>query len=110
MIHPRDPELNGIGISHAELRAIHANMRIAISAATKQHCLDGPRLLSWDAGERYVLRAHKRDREGNLLASVTVSSPREGWTYTRRFRLVRSENTDATLKVKVARDQRGRLT
>jgi hypothetical protein len=102
-----EPILNGIRISHAELRAIHSNMRVTISAATELHCLDGPRLLSKGEGEAYELRAHERDREGCLLASVTVWSTSGGWQYTRRFRLVPVEKTDLSLKVEVARDQRG---
>jgi hypothetical protein len=102
-----EPILNGIRISHAELRAIHVNMRIAISAATKLHCLDGPRLLSKADGEGYELKAHERDRDGCLLASVVVWSGRGGWKYTRRIRLVPVENTDLSLKVEVAREERG---
>lgn len=101
-----DPELNGIPVSHAELRAIHSNMRLAVSAATARHTLDGPRLLRWDEGERYELRAHRRDEDGCLLASVTVWSGREGWKYTRRFRLVPWEKTDVSLKVELARERR----
>jgi hypothetical protein len=107
MLPLRDPELNGIRISHAELRAMHSNMRIAISAATELHCLDGPRLLSKAEGEGYELRALERDREGCLLACVTVWSTSGGWKYTRRIRLVPVENTDLSLKVEVAREKRG---
>jgi hypothetical protein len=100
------PILNGIELTHAELRALHQNMRIAIHAATAQYCLDGPRLLRWDSGEGYVLKAHKRDREGRLLASVTVSSPREGWSYVRKVRLVPWGTCDLHLRVEVAREER----
>jgi hypothetical protein len=105
-----DPYLNGIRLTHAELRALHQNMRIAIHASTAKYCLDGPRLLRPDAGERYELRAHKRDRKGCLLASVTVLIPEAGASYVRRVRLVQWDQCDATLKVEVAREQRGTHT
>jgi hypothetical protein len=100
------PYLNGIRLTHAELRALHQNMRIAIHASTAKYCLDGPRLLRPGAGERYELRAHKRDREGCLLASVTVLIPEAGASYVRRIRLVQWEHADVGLKVEVAREQR----
>ena len=101
-----DPVLNGIRLTHAELRALHQNMRIAIHASTAQYCLDGPRLLNTSAGERYELRAHKRDRGGCLLASVTVLIPEAGAKYVRRVRLVPWDQCDVGLKVEVAREER----
>jgi hypothetical protein len=98
-----DPYLNGIRITHEELRAIHANMRVAVHAATKERCLAGPRLLFPDRGERYCLKAHKRDRDGNLLASVTVYLPWSGAPYVRRFRLVRERPVVLRVDASVAR-------
>lgn len=66
-----NPVLNGHEISHAELRALHQNRRIAITGATAQYCFDGPRLLDPNAGERCEMRALGRDRAGSLLAQIT---------------------------------------
>lgn len=84
-----DPVLNGVALTHEELRVIHINMRIAVFAATSQWAFDGPRPLAPTRGEGYSLRAHGRDAHGNLLASVTVRLPWAGQTYVRRIRLVR---------------------
>jgi hypothetical protein len=93
MIHLPEPMLNGIPLSHLELRVIHSNMRIAVHAATGAHCLDGPRLLIASRGEYYELRAHRRDRHGCLLASVTVRLPWCNVTYRRRVRLVKESRS-----------------
>lgn len=98
------PVLNGVRITHKELHAIHLNMRVAIHAATNERCLTGPRLLFPENGERYVLKAHKRDRDGNLLASVTVFLPWSGPPYVRRFRLIKSRDVTESLHVRVARE------
>jgi hypothetical protein len=95
--------LNGHHLSHEELSIIHVNMRIAIRAATLKYCLDGPRLLYPDRGERYVLSAHGRDREGNLLASITVHLPWANARYVRKVRLIRALNPIPHTKVEVAR-------
>lgn len=82
------PTLNGWLLSHRELRKIHETMRAAIHSATAERALDGPRLLDPTRGEHYKLRALGRDREGNLLASVTIYMPWSGAPYVRRVRLV----------------------
>lgn len=81
--------VTGHEVTHAELRSLHATMRDAVRAATKLLALDGPRLLDPARGEKWKIRAHGRDREGNLLASVTVYMPWAGAPYVRRVRLVR---------------------
>jgi hypothetical protein len=93
MLPQREPELNGIRISHDELRALHAQRLLAIRSATIAYCLDGPRLLSPDLGETCSMYAHERDRDGALRASVVVQSASQGWRYARRVRLVRSSNS-----------------
>jgi hypothetical protein len=93
MIHLPEPRLNGITVSHQELRVIHCNMRIAVHAATGAHCLDGPRLLIMERGEAYELRAHRRDKHGCLLASITVRLPWCNVTYRRRVRLVKESRS-----------------
>jgi hypothetical protein len=90
-----NPEHNGITLSHSELRKLHEVMRAAIREATARYCVDGPRLLRFDRGETYRFRAHSRDREGNLLASVTIYLPEHGQRYTRRVRLLRWQHTQA---------------
>jgi hypothetical protein len=89
MLHLPLPILNGITVTHEELRAIHTNMRIAVFAATGARAFDGPRNLFPDRGEYYVLKAHGRDSDGSLKASVTVHMPWSGAPYVRRFRLVK---------------------
>lgn len=103
MLHYPNPILNGISITHEELRALHGTMRETIRAATSERCLDGPRLLFPELGERYVLNAYGRDRDGNLLASVSVYLQDGDHPYIRWARLVRSNMSDSKLKVKVAR-------
>ncbi len=97
--------MNGIRITHEELRAIHQNMRVAIAAATREVSLTGPRLLDPSRGERYVLEAHRRDKAGNLLVSVAVYLPahRIG-PYVRRIRLIKGQPLKGMIKVEVARD------
>jgi hypothetical protein len=106
MLPLRNPMLNGIELSHAELRALHQNRRIAIHQATARYCLDGPRLLHPPNGERCTMTAHRRDADGLLLASVTVTLPEHGARFIRRIRLVRWEDSDVHLKVEVARELR----
>lgn len=84
-----EPVLNGVSLTHEELRLIHDQMRIAVWAATGEKAFDGPRWLFPERGEYYVLRAHRRDRDGNLLASVSVHMPWAEFEYVRRVRLVR---------------------
>jgi len=84
-----DPYLNGVRLTHPELAAIHVVMRQTIHDATREHALDGPRLLRWENGEKYTLKAHGRSREGFLLASVNVYLPWARITYTRRVRLIK---------------------
>jgi hypothetical protein len=88
-----DPILNGVPLTHEELRVIHMNMRIAVFAATSERALDGPRPLIPDRGEYYELAAHGRDRDGSLKASITVHMPWSGTPYTRRVRLVRQSRS-----------------
>jgi hypothetical protein len=104
MIHLPDPILNGYTITHEELRALHANMRVAVHSATKEACLDGPRLLDSRRGEYYSLRARGRDRNHDLLAEITVTIPWACYTYTRRIRLVRAERLNLFLSQTLARD------
>jgi len=94
MLPLADPQLNGIRLTHRELRSLHETMREAIHSATSERCLDGPRLLFPARGESYHLEAHGRDRHGNLLASVTVCLPWSGAPYVRRVRLVASPTMD----------------
>jgi hypothetical protein len=82
------PVLNGIVLEHAELRALHAEMRQAIRDATSRDTLTGPRLLFPELGERYVLKAHRRDRDGNLLASVSVYTSASPKPFIRKVRLI----------------------
>jgi hypothetical protein len=110
MLPQRVPILNGWELTHAELRAIHANRRVAIHAATAKYCLDGPRLLSKAAGEVCKQRAVTRDREGCLLVEITVELPQAGAQYKRRVRLVPWDKTDRVLRVEVAREERNGLT
>jgi hypothetical protein len=93
MITLPDPILNGVRLTHEELRVIHTNLRIAVFAATNERALDGPRPLIPDRGEYYELRAHGRDRDGSLKASVTVHMPWSGPPYCRRIRLVRQSRS-----------------
>lgn len=95
------PNLNGVVLTHEELRAIHENMRIAVHAATAERALDGPRLLDPRRGERYSLKAVRRDREGNLLAQVTIYLPWSGAPYVRRFRLIKKQRLNLTLSARV---------
>jgi len=88
------PQLNGFTLEHAELRALHRTMREAIHTATSERALDGPRQLFPERGEGYTLRAHGRDRDGNLLASVTIRLPWSGSSYVRKVRMC----NPATLK------------
>jgi hypothetical protein len=84
-----DPILNGIRITHAELRALHQERRRAIREATSRESLFGPRLLFPDKGEDCRMRAVKRDTDGNLLAFITVRCVALQRPYVRRVRLVR---------------------
>lgn len=84
------PQLNGVTITHEELRALHTTMREAIKAATDGEALTGPRLLIKEDGESYTLKAHGRDRDGNLLASVTIHTRSSRSPYVRKVRLIRS--------------------
>lgn len=93
MLHLPLPILNGVTLTHEELRVLHLNMRIAVHAATGHFALDGPRLLRMASGEYYTLKAHGRDAHGNLLASVTVRLPWCGAKYVRRVRLVRKSRS-----------------
>ena|SRR3982751_91974 len=83
------PVLNGWKVSHAELSQLHQARRETICTATAERALDGPRLLNPAVGERCKHVCHGRDRQGNLLISITVYLPWSGSPYVRRVRLVK---------------------
>lgn len=97
------PVLNGITLTHEELRQLHKLMRETVRSHTASVALDGPRLLSPARGEKYVLAAHGRDRDGSLLASVTIHMPWSGPAYVRRVRLVKARSLNLDLDRRVAR-------
>jgi hypothetical protein len=67
-----DPILNGIRITHAELRALHQERRNTIADATVMESLFGPRLLFPDKGEDCRMRAVGRSKDGDLCVVITV--------------------------------------
>ena len=82
-----DPILNGIRITHAELRALHQERRNAIADATVLESLFGPRLLFPDKGEDCRMRAVGRDTDGSLKVLITVRLVGLQQPYTRAVRL-----------------------
>jgi CMP-N-acetylneuraminic acid synthetase len=50
-----------------------------------------PDHVAWRWGWKAVLAVHKRDRDGSLLASVTVTAPILTKPYTRRMRLISTQ-------------------
>ena len=65
-----DPILNGVRITHAELRALHKERRNVIADATALESLFGPRLLIPSKGEYCRMRALGRSRDGDLLVTI----------------------------------------
>lgn len=51
------------------------------------------------------MKVYGRDRAGHLLAAIVVSLPPLGVEYVRKVRLVRWEDTDVRLRVRVARER-----
>lgn len=90
MLHLPDPEINGVSLTHCELRAIHVEARRALSEATALTTLDGsPLPVTWRTGGwRYRIRVFGRDTGKQLLLAILVRGPNLTGTYVRRVRLV----------------------
>jgi hypothetical protein len=88
-----DPILNGIRITHEELRAIHKERNLTRRDATAMESLFGPRLLFPDKGERVTHEVLQRDTDGSLKVLITVRLVGLQRPYTRRIRLVKQRKT-----------------
>ena len=83
-----DPILNGVPITHAELRALHQERRNTIADATVMESLFGPRLLFPDKGEYCRMRVLGRSKDGSLYATIYVRLVGLREPYERAVRLV----------------------
>jgi hypothetical protein len=90
---------NTIVVSHDEAEVLFSARRQALQDVADRCPFLAPEHIRWRHEWKAVLSVHKRDRDGSLLASVSVTCPILTKPYVRRMRLISTQprSSDRTL-------------
>jgi len=99
------PVINGVRLSHEELRGIHSECRRALDDATATLTIDSkPLPVPWRTeGWRYQITALGRDEQNALLIRITVRSACLPSPFVRRVRMIKRKHLPRNVSQGVAR-------